>query len=177
MSFTSPQLRQHVVRAVGAQAPSTISAIDRFFLRALEVKQAQQATASQASTLADLARQLRETDGRMLDIDLRYENEPLDSRRISTRESKPMMQLAADEQDGLVIIAHVVVGAKGAAAEEPVIELSSGFAIGTRKEGEGDMILSVAHTLHSVRLHLTALCSALLCSIPATIGRMCQALH
>jgi hypothetical protein len=149
LSFDSP-LRSQLVRPIEkATGGSRLSQIDGFLLTALNLHVKQNGI----SSLHTLSQGLKDVEGKMLDIDLKYENEPVDARRINVSmehagESRPMTQLIeGEEQDGLVIIAHII---QGATSDEPIVELSSGFAVGDTKEGEGSMIMSVSHTLHSV---------------------------
>lgn len=108
-------------------------------------------------SLPELAKQKRDREGRVVDqVSLAYEPTPRPQRRLrldgrtGTQEAPEATVPAAEEQDGIVIVAHVLGGAN------PKVSICSGFAIGTPQERDaGQTVLTCAHTLESVRRRLS----------------------
>ncbi|KWU45943.1 hypothetical protein RHOSPDRAFT_32421 [Rhodotorula sp. JG-1b] len=115
--------------------------------------------------LPTLARQKRDREGHVVaGLAVEYEPTPGPSRRLrldgstgvqqQAPETVPIGHDAAEEQDGIVIVAHVLGG------ENPRVSICSGFAVGKPDHaapdaGEGQVILTCAHTLDSIEHHLT----------------------
>lgn len=121
---------------------------------------ASEATSSTAPwlDLPTLARQKRDREGHVVeDLTVEYEPTPGASRwlRLDGRtgvqqqeglEPMPVSHDVAEEQDGIVIVAHVLGG------ENPRVSICSGFAVGkpdpaAPAAGDGQAILTCAHTL------------------------------
>ena len=82
---------------------------------------------------------------------LPYESTPSLERRVRI-DGKEESNRDDQEQNGIVLVAHVVGG------REPKVVISSGFAIKAQQENstatdQGAMILTCFHTLHQVKLH------------------------
>ncbi|GAA5867136.1 hypothetical protein JCM3774_004406 [Rhodotorula dairenensis] len=111
--------------------------------------------------LPALAQQKREREGRVVDgLTVDYEPTPGPSRRLRLdgrtgvqQEPAAVVHDAPEEQDGIVIVAHVLGGV------HPRVSICSGFAVGTPDHaavaGEGQVILTCAHTLDSIEQHLS----------------------
>jgi hypothetical protein len=123
---------------------------------------ASEATSSTAAwlDLPTLARQKRDREGHVVeDLTVEYEPTPGASRRLRLDgrtgvqqqdgpETIPVGHDAAEEQDGIVTVAHVLGG------ENPRVSICSGFAVGkpdhaASAAGDGQVILTCAHTLDS----------------------------
>lgn len=99
--------------------------------------------------LHTLLRQHREREGTVLsDATLSYEPTPGPARRVRLDGRAGSAQGetgGVEEQDGTVVVAHVLGG------KDPKVSVCSGFALGKSAGGEGQLILTAAHTLESVR--------------------------
>lgn len=108
------------------------------------------------ATLQTLLQQQREREGEVVEgTALEYEPTPPPSRRIRLDGRAGLEDGAVagqEEQDGVVVVAHVMGG------RDTRVSICSGFAIGRTQDGEGQMILTCAHTLASVS-RLTVLMS------------------
>jgi len=97
--------------------------------------------------LEQLIQDSKEKAGTILDdTSLNYESTPIPSRRVKT--SGTSTTGSGTEQDGIVVVAHVVGG------EKTRVNVSTGFVVGDEtKEGQGRMIITCSHTLNQVSLN------------------------
>ena len=131
--------------------------------------------------LHTLLRQHREREGRVLsDATLSYEPTPGPARRVrldGRAGSASGETGGVEEQDGTVVVAHVLGG------KDPKVSVCSGFALGKSAGGEGQLILTAAHTLESVRPSLLLLTNVQLeppltlslCTSARSCRRLCTA--
>ncbi|GAA5897264.1 hypothetical protein JCM5296_000985 [Sporobolomyces johnsonii] len=130
--------------------------LDLYLLRVLS--QLQRDAAMTASSvpeqgwmdLPSMVRQSKEKAGKVAEgLQLPYEPTPGPSRRVRLDGSAgPVEQGPAEEQDGVVVVAHVMGG------QQNRVSVCSGFAIGAAEEGEGQMVLTCAHTLDGMEQYL-----------------------
>lgn len=97
--------------------------------------------------LSSMLEEMRAKDGLVLDSELEYESRPGDERRVRAGVGEEELRREG-EQDGIVVVAHVLGG------EDPRVSVCSGFKVGETKPGEGDAIITCAHTLQAVRSFL-----------------------
>ncbi|GAA5926253.1 centromere-binding protein CNN1 [Sporobolomyces koalae] len=117
--------------------------LEHFFLRLFSQLDS---TSRGGLNIPQLVQDIQDKAGTVLDdATLPYDSAPRPPRRIRT-DGKGCS--TATEQDGIVVVAHVVGGA------EPKTSISSGFAIGQTKPGEGQMLLTCSHTVYSAAGHL-----------------------
>lgn len=145
----------------GSDELASAVALDLFLLRTLsqleeraEVGRTQDGAMIQPplqkdwASLQTLLQQQREREGDVVEgAALEYEPTPPPSRRIRLDGRAGLEEGAVgaqEEQDGVVVVAHVLGG------RDTRVSISSGFAIGRTHNGEGQMILTCAHTLASV---------------------------
>lgn len=174
-----PPEAPHAARASPSPSPSPAAAppdrqgeleravaLDLFLLRSLaqltELEAASTAGPSasppRSADLRTLLRQHREREGTVLDdTTLSYEPAPGPARRVRIDGGAEPAGAGAglegaageSEQDGTVVVAHVLGG------NETRVSICSGFAVGRPVGGgggeEGQLVLSAAHTLESVR--------------------------
>lgn len=120
--------------------------LEQYFLRTLS-----QLPDGAHLNLEQLIQESKEKAGTVLeDISLNYESTPIPSRRVKTTGTSTT---GSDvEQDGIVVVAHVVGG------EKTRVNISTGFVVGDQaKDGEGRMIITCSHTLNQVSLDFTTL--------------------
>ncbi|GAA5899747.1 hypothetical protein JCM8208_004553 [Rhodotorula glutinis] len=154
-------LRQPAPRApapVAAQSADELeraATLDTFLLRTL-AQLSERGGGGRAGAGVDLhtlLRQHREREGTVLsDATLSYEPTPGPSRRVRLDGRAGSAHGEASggvvEQDGTVVVAHVLGG------KEPRVSVCSGFALGQSAGGEGQLILTAAHTLESLQKSL-----------------------
>ncbi|GAA5986266.1 hypothetical protein JCM10908_006482 [Rhodotorula pacifica] len=111
--------------------------------------------------LPTLAQQKRDKEGHVVEgLTVDYEPTPRPSRRLRLdgrtgvqEEPVSLGNDVAEEQDGIVIVAHVLGGLN------PRVSICSGFAVGksdpTATANEGQAILTCAHTLDSIEQHFS----------------------
>ncbi|BGP50220.1 hypothetical protein JCM10450v2_006136 [Rhodotorula kratochvilovae] len=138
--------------------------LDLFLLRTLAQLTERRASASSreeaplAADLGTLLAQHREREGTVVDDALAYEPTPTPARRVrldgraGAHEAAP--GAGVEEQDGTVVVAHVLGGG------ETRVSVCSGFAVGKANAGEGQLILTCAHTLESMQKFLRPASSA-----------------
>lgn len=124
------------------------------------------ATVANWLDLPTLAQQRRDREGHVVkDVTVEYEPTPGPSRRLRLdgrtgvqEDADAVVHEAPEEQDGIVIVAHVLGGVN------PRVSICSGFAVGRADHavpaGRGQAILTCAHTLDSVRRSRTMRCVA-----------------
>lgn len=120
--------------------------LEQYFLRTLS-----QLPDQTHLNLEQLIQDSKEKAGTILeDTSLNYESTPIPSRRVKTSGTSTT---GSDlEQDGIVVVAHVVGG------EKTRVNVSTGFVVGDQtKDGEGRMIITCSHTLNQVSLNVTIL--------------------
>ncbi|GAA5935069.1 hypothetical protein JCM3775_004692 [Rhodotorula graminis] len=160
---SSPPPPRRVAPAPPSPAPAQraddlerAATLDTFLLRTLAQLSQRGAAASTGVDLHTLLRQHREREGTVLsDATLSYEPTPGPSRRVrldgrAGSASGGGGSGVVDEQDGTVVVAHVLGG------KEPRVSVCSGFALGKSAGGEGQLILTAAHTLESLQKSLHA---------------------
>ncbi|GAA6048802.1 hypothetical protein JCM3770_003629 [Rhodotorula araucariae] len=133
--------------------------LDLFLLRTLAQLTERRASAPGGVASADLGtllQQHRDRQGTVVDDVLPYEPTPTAARRIRLdgRAGAHEQASGVDEQDGTVVVAHVLGGA------ETRVSVCSGFAVAQARNGEGQLILSCAHTLESMQKYLRPASSA-----------------
>lgn len=105
-------------------------------------------------SLPALLTQAREKAGQVLPVELKGEHVPKPDRKVCCGGcvKAAARALGEDEQDGVVMVAHVVGGGDGKG--ESRVVMSSGFAVGAgpldATKGEGQMILTCMHPLEQV---------------------------
>ncbi|GAA5836691.1 hypothetical protein JCM5353_003014 [Sporobolomyces roseus] len=116
--------------------------LEQYFLRILS-----QLPDQTHLNLEQLIQDSKEKAGTILDdTSLNYESTPIPSRRVKT--SGTSTTGSDTEQDGIVVVAHVVGG------EKTRVNVSTGFVVGDEtKEGQGRMIITCSHTLNQIEGH------------------------
>jgi len=123
--------------------------LESYFLRILS----QVDTTGGAMNLEQLIKDSKEKAGNVLeDVKLNYESNPIPSRRVKTTGVTTTGNQEM-EQDGIVVVAHVVGG------EKTKVSISSGFVVGDQSNDgtEGRMIITCSHTLNQVSLDAVVL--------------------
>ncbi|GAA5912757.1 hypothetical protein JCM6882_005780 [Rhodosporidiobolus microsporus] len=141
----------------------TAAQLDLFLLRSLSQFSATpppssdvggEAGRARLTSLPELVKQRRETARTVIETAvLEYEPTPSPLRRVRLDgKAGPVQEAvdAADEQDGTVVVAHVLGG------KESRVSVCSGFAVGKVGAGEGQMVMTCAHTLDGMEQHLDA---------------------
>ncbi|GAA5969616.1 hypothetical protein JCM11641_008179 [Rhodosporidiobolus odoratus] len=136
-------------------------ALDLFLLRTLAQLDAEVGGEGgggrELTSLHELVKQRRDNAHRVVeDATLQYEPTPPPARRVrldgkaGAVETSSLSATGAGEQDGIVVVAHVLGG------EDTRVSVCSGFAVGKVGETEGQMILTCAHTLDSIERFVTS---------------------
>jgi hypothetical protein len=115
--------------------------LKEFFLRTLTQLDV---GGGQGMTVQEIIQASQDKAGTILeDVSLPYESTPTIERRVRTDGG---VVNEAEEQDGIVLVAHVVGG------DDPKVNISSGFAVGgnEKEKKQGSMILTCCHTLNQV---------------------------
>ncbi|GAA5837463.1 hypothetical protein JCM11251_002114 [Rhodosporidiobolus azoricus] len=138
----------------------TAASLDLFLLRSLAQFSAAPATEvgvgsrPRLTSLNELVKQRQEKTRSVIETAvLEYEPTPSPFRRVRLDgKSGPVQEAvdAADEQDGIVVVAHVLGG------QESRVSVCSGFAVGKVGKGEGQMVMTCGHTLDGMERHLDA---------------------